>query len=126
MIYNTSSFRELVLLSSLIVREKLFMTQLENKNFHPVLAILLNWLFPGLGHIILGQSQKGIWIMLATFIGAALCGIPGIFIAILGYIDVYQVADAVQQGMVVDENEYKQELLYKICKLVDKQAIYKS
>ena len=56
----------------------------------------------------------------------SLCGIPGIFIAILGYIDVYQVADAVQQGMVVDENEYKQELLYKICKLVDKQAIYKS
>jgi TM2 domain-containing membrane protein YozV len=101
------------------------MTQLENKNFHPGLAILLNCLFPGLGHIILGQSQKGIWIMLGTFVGLVLCGIPGILIAILGYIDVYQVADAVQQGVVVDENEYKQELLYKICKLVDTQATYK-
>ena len=102
------------------------MTQLENKNFHPGLAILLNWLFPGLGHMLLGQSQKGIWIMLATFVGTLLCCIPGMLIAILSYIDVYQTAQAVQQGVVVDENEYKQELLFKIFKLVDKQATYKS
>ena len=102
------------------------MAQLQNKNLHPAVAVLLNWLFPGLGLIILGQSQKGIWILIATIVGSALCGLPGIFIAILGYIDVYQVAEAIQQGAVVDENEYKQELLYKICKLVDKQAIYQS
>ena len=102
------------------------MAQLQNKNMNPAVALLLNWLFPGLGHIMLGQKQKGIWIMAGSFIGVFLCCLPGLIIIILGYIDVYQVAVAVRQGAVVDENEYKQELLYKICKLVDKQAIYKS
>ena len=102
------------------------MPRLQNKNLHPLLALLLHWLFPGLGHIVLGQSQKGIWIFVASLIGTCLCCLPGIFISILGFVDVYRVAEAVQQGAEVDENEYKMELLYKICKLVDKEAIYKS
>ena len=101
------------------------MAQLQNKNIHPALGVLLNWVFPGLGHIILGQNQKGICILLGTVVGGMLCGLPGMFMAILGYIDVYQTASAVQQGVVVDEDEYKLELLYKICKLVHKQAIYR-
>ena len=39
--------------------------------------------------------------------------------------NVNQVAAAVAQGEVVDENEYKVELLYKICKIVDKEAVFK-
>ena len=101
------------------------MAQLQNKNIHPAVAVLLNWVFPGLGHIILGQSQKGIFVLVGVTVGLMLCGLPGMFMAILGYIDVYQTASAVQQGVVVDEDEYKLELLYKICKLVHKQAIYR-
>ena len=102
------------------------MPSLQNKNLHPLLAVFLNWLLVGLGHMVLGQSQKGLWLFVATLIGTFLCCVPGIIIAILGLVDVYRVAVAVQQGVEVDENEYKVELLYKICKIFDKKAIYRS
>lgn len=62
---------------------------------------------------------------IAWLIGSALCCVPGWIVLILGLIDVYMVADAVQRGEAVDENEYKNELLYKVCKIFDKQAIFK-
>ena len=93
---------------------------------HPLLAVFLAWLFPGLGHMVLGQSQKGIWLFVACLIGTLLCCVPGWIIAILGWVDVYRVAAAVQQGVEVDENEYKVEPLYKICKMFDKKAVYNS
>ncbi len=102
------------------------MARLENKNIHPALALICNWLVLGiLGYILIGQTNKSLWVFLAGIIGSMLCLIPGIVVGVLGLIDVYMVADAVQRGEVVDENEYKLELLYNICKIFDKQAIFK-
>jgi len=100
------------------------MPNIQNKNLHPLLAVFLNWLFVGMGHMVLGQSNKGLWLFVTCSIGTLLCCVPGIIIAILGLVDVYRVAVAVQQGVEVEENEYKVELLYKICKILDKKAIY--
>ena len=102
------------------------MAKLENKQVNPVVAVIANWFILGiLGYILLGQTSKSIKVLIATLIGTVLCCIPGVVISLLGLIDVYQVATAVAQGEVVDENEYKVELLYKICKIVDKEAVFK-
>ena len=102
------------------------MAKLENKQVNPILALVANWLVLGiLGYILLGQTSKSIKVLITTLIGTVLCCIPGIVISVLSLIDVYQVAVAVAQGEEVDENEYKVELLYKLCKIVDKDAVFK-
>ena len=63
--------------------------------------------------------------MIMVFIGSCLCVFPGIVLAVLGLVDVYQVAVAVEAGEEVDENEYKMELLYKVVKLIHKDAVFK-
>ena len=47
-----------------------------------------------------------------------------VVVAVLGLIDVYQVAEALQKGEKLDENEYKFEILYKLMSLIDKKAVY--
>jgi hypothetical protein len=102
------------------------MAQLENKNIQPALALVGNLFVLGiLGYILIGQSNKALWVFLVGLIGSALCCVPGWIVLILGLIDVYSVAEAVQRGEAVDENEYKNEMLYNICKIFDKQAIFK-
>lgn len=103
------------------------MAALENKKIHPALALIANWFVFGiLGYILIGQTKKSLFVLVAILIGYVLCVIPGVVIAILSLIDVYMVADAVQKGEQVDENEYKIELLYKICKILHKDAVFKS
>jgi hypothetical protein len=102
------------------------MANLPNKNVNPIVAALANWFcFGVLGTILLGQTNKAIFMFIAMIIGSILCVIPGIVIGVLGAIDAYQVALAVQNGEEVDENEYKMKLLYSVCKILDKKAVYK-
>ena len=102
------------------------MAQLENKNVEPVIALVANWFVAGiLGYVLIGQTSKGVMVFLATLLGVFLCFIPGMLVSILALIDVYQVAEAVKNGEAVDENEYKNELLYKIVKNLHGDAIFK-
>ena len=102
------------------------MAAIPNKNVNPILALLANlFCFSCLGLILLGQSSKALWSFLLTLIGSFLCGLPGLFMAVVSAIDAMQVAQAVQKGEQVDENEYKFKLAYSIAKILNKNAIYK-
>ena len=48
--------------------------------------------------------------------------LPGLVIGVLSIIDSYQTAERLQKGEEIGENEYTQPLLFKIMKLVDKEA----
>ena len=101
------------------------MAALENKNVEPVVAVLANWFVLGLlGYVMLGQTNKGVMVMVTTFLGSCLCVLPGLLVAILGLADVFAVATAVKNGEVVDENEYKNEMLYKVVKMLHKDAVF--
>lgn len=101
------------------------MAAVENKGTNPVVAVLANFCCFGiLGYLLVGQTTKGFYIFLVTLV-LSLIGI-GIIVAIMGLVDVYMVAEAVQRGEEVDEREYKFELLYKLMSLIQKDAIYKS
>lgn len=101
------------------------MKYLRNTSANPVVALLLNiFVLPGLGSMMIGQTHKGLMTLLAAVLGFFLCCIPGTVIVILSHIDAYQCAAALQRGETLGENQYKQELLYKIVHLFDKSAIY--
>lgn len=92
---------------------------------NPIVAALLTWLLFGLGHVIInGQTNKWVMIMVTGIIGSCLC-LPGILVGILSIVDSYQTAARLQKGEAIGENEYSNELLYKICKILDKKATYK-
>lgn len=102
------------------------MKQIQNRNANPIVALLLNiFILPGLGQMILGQSTKGIMIFLCALIGTCLCCIPGTVVIILSHVDAYLCAAALQRGESLGENEYKQELLFKIVRMIDKSAVYR-
>ena len=90
---------------------------------NPVVALLLTWFVFGLGHLIVnGQQRKWLFTLIAGIIGSFLCILPGMLIGILSIIDSYQTAQRLQAGEEIPENEYSQPLLFKIMKLVDKEA----
>jgi TM2 domain-containing membrane protein YozV len=102
------------------------MKQLQNSNINPIVPLLLNvFVLPGLGDMMLGQNQKGIMVILCSLVGICLCCVPGAAVIILSHIDVYMCAAALQRGETIGENEYRQELLYKIVKVIDKSATYR-
>ena len=101
------------------------MATLENKGTSPIVAALANFCcFGVLGYILLGQTSKGIMVFVVTAVLSFL-GI-GFIVAILALIDVYQVAEAIQNGEQIDENEYKFELLHSLMKIVHKDAVFKA
>jgi hypothetical protein len=61
----------------------------------------------------------------ATLIGNILCVLPGIIVAVLSAVDSYQTAERLKNGETIDENEYSNPLLFKICKILDKNATCK-
>lgn len=93
---------------------------------NPIVPLLLNiFVLAGLGDIVLGQTKKGLTVLGFCIVGMCLCCVPGILVAILSHIDVYLCAAALQRGEPLDENEYKQELLYKLVSMVDKSAVFR-
>ncbi len=90
---------------------------------NPVVALLLTWFIFGLGHLLInGQQRKWLFTLIAGIIGSFLCVLPGLVIGVLSIIDSYQTAERLQKGEEIGENEYTQPLLFKIMKLVDKEA----
>lgn len=102
------------------------MKEIRNPNANPVVALLLNiFVLAGLGDMVIGQNHKGIMVFLCALLGTCMCCVPGILVAVLSHVDVYLCAAALQRGETLGENEYKQELLYKIVKMIDKTAVYR-
>lgn len=90
---------------------------------NPVVALLLTFLILNLGHLITnGQQRKWLFTLIAIIVGEFLCLLPGMVIWILSVIDAYQTAQRLQAGEEIGENEYSLPLLFKIMKLIDKEA----
>ena len=69
-----------------------------------------------------GQQRKWLFTLIAIIVGEFLCLLPGMVIWILSVIDAYQTAQRLQAGEEIGENEYSLPLLFKIMKLIDKEA----
>jgi TM2 domain-containing membrane protein YozV len=101
------------------------MAKISKPDANPVVSLLLTWFVFGLGHFVInGQKRKWIMILVAWLIGSILCCLPGTVIAILSITDSYKTAQKLQAGKEIDENEYSVELLYKIVKIIHKDAIF--
>lgn len=79
----------------------------------------------GIGDIMIGQTSKGVMKLICSLVGLCLCCFPGVLVAVLSHVDLFLCASALQRGETLGENEYKQELLYKIVKVIDKTAVYR-
>lgn len=102
------------------------MTKISKPDANPIAAVLLTLFVFGIGHIVInGQTNKWVWTLVATLIGNILCVLPGILVAVLSAIDSYQTAERLKNGETIDENEYSNPMLYKICKILDKNATCK-
>lgn len=94
-----------------------------SKKPNPIVALLANFCCFGIvGYMMCGQTKKAIYIFVVTAV-LSMIGI-GVVVAVLALIDVYQVAEGLQKGETLDENEYKFELLHKLMSLIDKSAVY--
>ena len=92
---------------------------------NPVVALLLTWFVFCIGHLVVnGQQRKWIMNLVVVLVGYILCCLPGVVIGILSVIDAYKTAEKLKAGKSIDENEYSVELLYKIVKIFDKQAVF--
>ncbi len=101
------------------------MAKISKPGASPIAALLLSLFVLQLGHVIInGQTKKWVMIFVAIIIGEVLCCLPGLLLAILSLIDSYKTAEKLQAGKEIDENEYSVELLYKIVKLIHKEAVY--
>jgi len=70
----------------------------------PIIALVLSALLGGgAGQIYLGQTVKGIVLIVATVVS---CGILGIIAVPLGAIDAYLIAKKLQEGNPVDDWEF--------------------
>ena len=72
-----------------------------------LMGLLSGCCIAGLGQIILGQHQKGIAILLASFLlGFMTMGISALITWPIGGIDAYLIAKKLQSGAAVDEWEF--------------------
>ena len=102
------------------------MGMISKPDANPIAAALLTWFVFGIGHIVInGQTNKWVWTIVATLIGSFLCVVPGIVVAILSIIDAYSTAERLRAGEQISENEYSNAMLFKICKILDKNATCK-
>jgi hypothetical protein len=100
------------------------MAKISKPDANPVVAALL-CLILNLGHLVInGQQKKWLMILIASLIGTLLCCIPGWIVAIAGIIDAYKTAEKLKAGKEIDENEYSVKLLYSICKIIHKDAVF--
>lgn len=100
------------------------MAKISKPDANPVVAALLCLVF-GLGHLVInGQQKKWLMILIGSFVGLLLCCIPGWIIGIAGIIDAYKTAEKLKAGKEIDENEYSLEILYKIMKIIHKDAVF--
>ena len=90
---------------------------------NPVLALLLTWFVLGLGHLVVnGQQRKWLYTLLAGLLGSCACVLPGIVIGVFSIVDSYQTAERLKNGETIGENEYTFVPLFKIMRMIDKEA----
>lgn len=68
-----------------------------------ILAIILSFFIPGLGHFYLGLPKKGIIILIIAVVGIFFFFVPYIIIWIYGMYDSYKSAVALSQGQTVED-----------------------
>ena len=96
------------------------MSTVNKPGANPIVAALLTWFIFGIGHVVInGQTKKWIITLVLTIVGSFACVLPGLIIGVLSVVDSYQTAERLQKGETIPENEYSNEMLFKICKLVD-------
>ena len=114
------------------------MANLEQKQSSTVVLIasIVVCCVPGLGQFLLGQTSKGLtalglgWglAILAIPCSAILIGfvfsIASIVVWVLAAVDAYAVAQALEAGEDVDENEYKNEFFFKVMSNLHKDAVF--
>jgi biotin transporter BioY len=99
------------------------MSTISKPDANPIVALLLTWFVLGLGHFLInGQQKKWIFTLVATFIGFILCYLPGLIIMIMSIADSYMTAKRLQSGEEIGEHEYSLPMLYKVCKIMHKEA----
>ncbi|EFC41169.1 predicted protein [Naegleria gruberi] len=88
-----------------------------NSTAEPILILLLNFLFAGLGHLVLGQSGKGITyivinfllfflIVLLSFVFIGICILPlQIVWWVMVMVDGYVIAQRLKEGKAVRKGE---------------------
>ncbi len=97
--------------------------KIKKPDANPIAALLLTWFVLGLGHLLInGQQRKWIFTLIAGIVGSCLCVLPGIVIGILSIVEAYKTAERLQKGEEIGINEYTLPLLFKIIKIVDKEA----
>ena len=99
------------------------MSTISKPGANPIVAALLTWLVFGLGHMVInGQTKKWIMTLVTGIIGSFLCLLPGVIISIMSIVDAYMTASRLQAGEEIPEGEYSLPLLYKVCKIIYKDA----
>jgi len=99
------------------------MSTISKPDANPIVALLLSWFLVGSGHLIVnGQQKKWIMTVVATFIGFLACWLPGVVIAFMSIADSYMTAKRLQSGEEIGEHEYSLPMLYKVCKILHKDA----
>jgi len=100
------------------------MAKISKPDANPVIAALLTLLILNLGHLVInGQQKKWLMSLIAIFVGS-ICICPGLVFWVLSILNAYKTAEKLKAGKEIDENEYSNELLYKVCKIIHKDAIY--
>ena len=78
---------------------------------NPILALLLSlFCLGGIGQLYLGQTTKGVILIVGTIIFSALGGL-GIVVAIIGAYEAYAIAQKLERGEPVEENEWAIDFL---------------
>ena len=99
------------------------MAKISKPDANPVVALLLSLIFQ-LGHLVInGQQKKWLMCLLMWLLGHIACCVGGPIVAILGIIEAYKTAQKLQAGKEIDENEYSFKPMFKICKIIHKDAV---
>jgi hypothetical protein len=99
------------------------MAKISKPDANPVVAALLCLIF-NLGHLVInGQQKKWLMTLICTLVLYVTC-CGGILMVILSIMDAYKTAEKLKAGKEIDEHEYSVKLLYSICKIIHKEAIY--
>ena len=79
--------------------------QPSNPPKNPIIAALLSFLLlGGVGQMYLGQTKKGIIIIVATLVLS--CVGIGVIIPLLGTVDAYMLADKLQKGEAIGDMQW--------------------
>lgn len=96
------------------------------RSSNPTITALANFLvFGSLGYYLMGHNEKALKMLIFTIVFYMIGGL-GLIIAALAAIDGMEIAKAIKTGEEIGENEYKNEILFRIVKIIDKSAVCKS